>query len=265
MTDQPTAPNNEDPLDLNDTTPGIGHNAPPEPLPFDAEALDKLKVTASSFIEVSDQWLKVDVNSDTLAGQINDQITGLRKLFKRIEDARKAAKKPHTDRARAVDEAFNPIKTRVEKAANRLKPKLAAYAEKKEREAEAERQRLQAEADRAAKEAAMKAMEADRGDSIDAQVEAEQAAKQAEQAAKQAAKKIDTSIKSASGAGRTMATRSRKACTIENVRHLFMHYQHRPEVHDLLQRLANAEANAAGFPEDGKIPGVKIEIKKTIA
>jgi hypothetical protein len=260
---EPTAPTPDDPLGID--TAGMGHNNPPEPLPYDAAVLTDLDSTAKRFVEVSDQWLKVDVTTETLAGQLGDQIDGLRKLFQKIEAARKDAKAPHLAAGTTVDEAFNPIKALVETSANKLKPRLAAYVQQKEREAEVERQRLADEARQAEQAARLAQMEAEKGDSIEAQVEADKAQETAKTAAKVAAKPISTAVKSASGAGRTISSRKRNHCTVTNVRHLFMHFQDNPKVHELLVSLANAEANTAGFPKDGKIPGVTIEEKTTVA
>lgn len=255
---EPTAPKPEDPLGLDN--PGMGHNQPPEPTPYDAEKLAALKNDVARFIEVSDKWLKVDVNTDALASQLADQVNGLRKLFGKIEETRKEEKAPHLTAGNTVDAMFNPLKSKVEAAAEKLKDILGKYAQKKEAETARIRAEKEAEARRAEEEARLAAIDAERGDSIEDQVKADEAAKAAEAKRKEAAKPVNTAIKSASGAGRTMSTRKRKQCTMKNVRHLFMHYQHRQEVADLLLRLANAEANSKDFPEDGTIPGVDITI-----
>jgi DNA repair exonuclease SbcCD ATPase subunit len=269
MTDQPTAPNpstEQDPLGIHEDANGmIGHNNPPEPLAYDPDAMSMLKSTTAAFVEASNLWLKIDITTEELASQLTDQLDGLRKLYKRAEDERTAAKKPHLDRGKAVDEAFNDVKALIQKAANSLKPKLADYVAQKEARLEEERQKKIAEANRIAEEARLKQLEAENANTVESQVEAEKAQKQADKAVKAAAKPVSAAVKSSSGAGRTMSTRTRKVCTVDNIRHLFMHYQDHEQVHELLARLANAEANAAGFPKDGKIPGVTINEVKSIA
>ena len=60
---EPTAPM-DDPLGID--TAGMGHNHPPEPLPYDAAVLTDLESTAKRFVEVSNQWLKVDVTTERI-------------------------------------------------------------------------------------------------------------------------------------------------------------------------------------------------------
>jgi len=257
--DTPTRPNPDaDPLDL------MGHNNPPEVLPYNATTLAELKAKADQFIAVSDEWKDVEITSDTLAGQLLDQVDGLKKRLKDTEKAREEAKKPHLTAGRKVDADFNAVKSLIQSAIDRLQPKLNKYAHDKA-EKERIRQQEDAEAARRAQAAAqMQKAQAQQTGSIKDQHEADQAEQQAQVAIKKS-KPQNTQIKSASGAGRTMATRKRKHAQIVNIRQLFLHYQERPEVQDLLQRLANAEANSAGFPEDGKIPGTDITTKTTLA
>lgn len=266
MTEEPTVPHVEDPLGINDEV-GIGHNNPPEPMPYDETVLAELKDTSKKFVDVSNLWLKADVTTAELAGQLGDQIDGLRKLYKRIDDARTEAKAPYLKNGKTVDDAFNPIKSLVRASAEKLKPKLSIYLAAEEEKAEAEKAEAEKEAQRAEDLARVQKLEADNSGKIEDQVAADEQAKAAAKQVKAAAKPVKVAVKSSSGAGRTISARKRNSCEVTNIRHLFMYYQDREEVHELLLRLANAEANSVGFKKrgDDKIPGVTIKIETSVA
>jgi transcription initiation factor IIE alpha subunit len=259
---QPTLPGTEDEAPGPNPNTGIGGNMGPAYDPIEHQAL---KTNMDAFVKVSDQWAKVDINSDALASQLGDQINGLRKLLKRIEETRVKNKKPYDDRAKEVQEAYRGIMIPLEKALENLKPKLEKFAADKRQKAEAEKAEKEAQAQRAAEQARTKEMDAQNSGSIMGQVEAENAKKEAEAQAKEAAKPIDTSIKSATGAGRTISERTRRTVEIDNIKHLFMHYKDHDLVRETLLRLAVNEANSATFKDGDKIPGTTIGISKTLA
>ena len=108
---------------------GIGHNRPPA---YDLEVLTAHQNTAHEFLKVTKQWLDLEaIKTPEHAEQVTDQIDGLRKLWNKIDKARKAEKKPHDDAAQEVQDAFNPLLTKVKTAGDKLKPKLAAYASRR--------------------------------------------------------------------------------------------------------------------------------------
>lgn len=244
------------------STATIGHNAGP---PFSPEIHEQFTDRASEFIDASQKWLDLpEIAEEAHAQALTDQIDGLRKLFKKVEDARRDAKQPHLDAGKAVDDAFNPIKKRLEACADKLKKKLEPWliAQRKKAEAEERARREAAEAERLAAEEAARKAEAK--NNLAAQFEAEEAQKRAAEAEKLAKQKIDTNAKSATGAGRTIALRTVREVEITNIRLLFMHYQNRPEVADLLQRLAQADMRAADV-DHTKIPGIVVNERQVAA
>lgn len=248
---------------MNDQSPGVGHNGPP---PFDATALAEWDAKVKEFVDASSVWNKMDaIETDEHAGQITDQIDGLRGLFKKVDEARKAEKKPHDDAGKAVQAAYSPLLDKLKKAADKLKPKLAAFAEAKAKaEAEA-RAKAEAEA-KAATEAAEKALkEAEAAGDIGAEAEAEAARKEAEKAQKAAARPVSGGVKSATGAGRTMSLRTVKEVEITNVRVLFMHYQDHPEVAETLRRLATADVRSKDYDPANPVPGITVTERKVMA
>ncbi|MCB1341403.1 MAG: hypothetical protein KDK24_10130 [Pseudooceanicola sp.] len=249
---KPVLPNDTQPAE--EALPPAGHNNPP---PYDLEAFAALTKTADDFLKGADIWRKTDIASEAMAEQLSDMIAGLRKNAKAVEDARVAAKKPHDDASDAVQAAFKPLAERYKRALEVMLAKAKVWVDKKKAE-EAERKRkAQEEADALAAAAKLKEMETAQSGNIDAQLEAERAAKEAEKAQKAASKDVKVGIGSASGAGRTISSRSRKVCTLTAIGAAFLHYRNDPKVAEMLTSLANAEANAKGF--EGDIPGFDIK------
>lgn len=241
----------------------MGGNNPP---PFDKDVLEKHRQAADEFLQATQVWLNLPkIETDEHAKQMTDQIDGLRGLFKKVDAARKDAKAPHDTAGKAVQDAFTPILTKLKKASDALKPKLAEYASEQARIEQARK----AEEERKAREeadAARKALaEAEAAGDIGASVDAEAALKEAEKAQKDATKKSTTSVKSATGAGRTMSLRTVKKVEITNVRVLFMHYQSHPDVADVLHRLATADVRAKDYDPEKPIPGIEIHEEKVMA
>jgi len=228
--------------------------------------LAEFQKKVATFLDASNAWLNVEkIETQAQAEQLNDQITGLRGMFNKVEAARKAAKRPHDDAGAAVQKAFTPLTTKLAKAGTDLKKKLQVYidaeakaAEQRKVEERAEAARLQAEADERARIAAEK-------NDIGAQVDAEEAAKAAGAAVKEAAKEVKVQVGSASGAGRTTAARTQRHVEVLNINVLFMHYRERPEVLEVLKTLATRDVRAKGFdPEVTKIPGINVITRKVV-
>lgn len=239
---------------------GAGHNNPPEPLPYDEAAFLELRQLTSNFVSASDMWTQVQINTEDLAAKLVDQIAGLRKVRNRVEDARTASKAPWIAKGAVVDETFNPLKDLLKTSADTLQKMLQAYQDKMAAEKEAARQEEIRKANAVAEEARRLALDAANSGKIADQVAAEAAEKKAQEVVKAASKPVDTAIRSATGGARTMAARKRKVCTIDKIGQTFLHFRDHPKVAEVLLSLANAEANAAGFPDDGKIPGCTITV-----
>lgn len=248
---------------LDTETAGMGHNNPP---PYDPEVLAAHAAKVDEFLEASRLWLGVkEITTEEHAGQLADQIDGLRGLQKKVDEARKAAKKPHDDAGKAVQEAYNPLIAKLQKAVDYLKPMLGRYAEAKARaEAEAKR-KAEEEARRKAAEAEAELKAAQESNDISAQIDAEEAAKAAEKAQKEAARKTDTGVKSASGAGRTMSMRTVKEVQITNINVLFMALRDEPEVQEVLHRIATRIVRAKGYDhETNPLPGIAPPIERKV-
>lgn len=218
--------------------PPVGHNRPP---PFDPDEVAALKAKVSQFADAAAEWKKAGVTTDEEAAELNDFLAGSRKLFKQVDEARVAAKKPHDDAGKAVQAAFTPILDALERAGKIAKAILTDFAKEKAAKLERERQEKEAAARAAQEEADRLAAQAEARDDIMGQIDAEAAKAEADRLAKEAAKPVKASVGSASGGGRTAALRKTTKARIVNLSQAFMHYRDRPEVSELLVRLANAD------------------------
>lgn len=260
--DAPTLPN----TGTNEPA-GIGHNAPPPEAAYDIAKFLESVEKVNAFIAASDVWVTTPITSEELAGQLTDQISGLSKVGKGVETWRKTNKAVWDAKGQEVQDAAKPILAMIEKAISKLKAPLLAWTQEQQRIADAERQERIRIANEAAAEARRLAMDAERENSIAAQVAAEAAAAAAEKQIKSANKEVKVSAKSGSGGGRTLSTRTRNVCTIDRISQVFAHYRDDPKVAEVLLSLANAEANSKGFKVEvgHSIPGVTITETQSIA
>ena len=236
-----------------ESPPPAGHNNPP---PYDTEKHAELAGRVDKFMSACDEVRAAgDVESEEHAQGLSDLIDGLRGLKKKVEAQKKADKEPHDAAGKVVVAAFSPLEERLDRATKAMLAVMQVWMDKKKAEAEAEKARKAAEAAAARKAAEDAAAKAAASGSIDAEIEAERLAKEAAKATKQAAKDVKVSVGSATGAGRTISTRTVRSAEITNIRALFLRYVDHPRVLEVLQSLANAdvrggeitEANAALF------------------
>jgi len=227
---------------MNDMSPiaGIGHNMAPAPI-----IPDTIRAKVQDFTDGAGAWLDLkELTSNEQAEKATDFVNGARAVWKAVDEARKAAKKPHDDAGKAVQEAFKPLLTKLELAAKKVGELQTAWLRAERDRAEALRRQQEAEADRAAEEAARRAREAEARNDIDGMVEAEAAALRAEKDAKAASKPVAAWAGSATGAGRTVSLRTTWFAEVVNINHAFVAYRDRPEVRELLERLATADVRA---------------------
>jgi hypothetical protein len=243
-------------LDTLNPRAGIGGNNPP---PYDPDVLAELLGRTDEFMRVSTEIRQKHnpIETEAQTQLLTDHISGLRGLKRQVDDARKAAKKPHDDAGNIVQEAFMPVLDRIERAVTAM---LALQTDFLSRKAEEERKRKaeeQARADAARAEAERLAKEAAASGDLDAEAEADRKAKEADDLAKQASRKTKVNAASATGGGRTVGLVKVREAKITNIRLLFLHYHSRPEVAELLTRLANADIRAKDV-DDSLIPGIEI-------
>lgn len=238
--------------------PQAGHNAPP---PYDAEVLESLAQQARDFADAAGAWKEAGpIETSEQAEKANDFLAQGRKLFKSVEDTRKAEKEPHLSAGRQIDKDFKTVTSIVETAAGMVKPLVEAFLKEQQRIADERRREEQRRAaeEAARAEEARKAAEA-RNDAV-GMAEADAAADAAQETAKEAEKASSAKVGSATGAGRTAALRTKKVVTIVNDLAMLRHYRNHPEMKALLMKLAQAEARAGA----AEIPGCEIKEEKVL-
>ena len=278
--------------------PPKDHNNPPEALPMPVlpgeatpEQIERAKQAASApekvndlqaydpaqhaelaahvqvFCDAAGKWLDIGtIQNAEQSERLTDFVTGARDLFKRVEDSRKATKKPWDDLGKQVQDAYAPLASKVKIIAEKMKVIQADWL-KRENARIAEEKRKAEETARAKREAAERAAdEAAARNDISGQVEAEEALKAAQKQENAAAKPAKAQAGSATGAGRKMTTRKTKYARITNLRVCMRYFEREPEVADLLTRLATAAVRRGDITDANKaLAGVDIETKETAA
>lgn len=242
-------------MTTSDALPPRTHNNPP---PYDPAVLDALRPPVQAFAETAGQWLDMgEITSEEEAARLNDFLAGARNLWKEIDEARVAAKRPHDEAAKAVQAAFTPLADVVAKAADKCKPMIAAWLKKKRDEEEAKRRAAAEEAARLKREAEEQARLAAMRNDVVAEAEAEAAAKEAEKAARAAEKEVKVNVGSATGGARTMGLRTYRKARCINAALAFTQFRHDTRVIALLEQLAN-ERLRGSKGEITEIPGFDI-------
>lgn len=229
--------------------------------PFDAGRVALYAANVASFCDACGAWSDLGrIETQDQSERLTDFVAGARGLAKKVEDARKAEKKVHDDRGKAVQAAYSPLLTKLDRVLDLMKNMQADWLRRENARIEAEKAaaaRIAAEEAETAKQAMAAA--AARND-VSGQVDAEQALEDAEKARAAALRDEKARAGSATGGGRTMSLRKTKFAQIDNIRVVYMHFERHPDVFDTLQRLANAAARAGEH-----VPGTTPYEKETAA
>lgn len=241
--------------------PSIGDNKGPA---FNPDVVDEFAAKASEFADAAADWKEAgEIENEEQAEKLSDFLKGAGKLLKDVEARRKLEKQPFLEAGKEVDDAFGVVKDLINRTGKMVKPLLETYMQKKEA---AERAR-QAEAQRKAREEAEAAerarKQAEERNDIVGQQEAEQREAEARTAEVAATKVESAKVGSATGGGKRTSLRTRRFAEITNINQAMLHYRERPEMTDLLLRLANAEIRAAKSP-DVKIPGFAVKEERKL-
>lgn len=238
----------------------IGGNNPP---PYDPEVLAEAQKSVADFNDAAKAWLDLkELETSDQSERLTDFVSGARKVWKKVDDARSTAKKPHDDAGAAVQSAFKPLLDTITKMVDLVKPMQAAWLRKVQKAEEERIAALRREEEAARKAAADAAKAAEAQNDVAAQVNAERLQKEADALAKAAARPAEVKASSATGAGRSMSMRQVREVEIINSLKVFMRYRDNPEVLEALKRVATAEVRKAGWPKDGTIDGTKITVRE---
>jgi hypothetical protein len=234
---------------------------------FSPDKHAELSAHVAVFCDAAGKWLDIkQVQNAEQSERLTDFVTGARGLFKRVDEARKEAKKPWDDLGQMVQDAYTPLTAKLDKLSKAMKAMQADWLSRENARIAKEKAEAEAKA-RAEREAAEKAAaEALARNDISGQVEAEEALKAAQKAEKQAAKPVKAQAGSATGGGRTMSLRKTKHARITNKRVCFAYFMDHPAVDELLERLATAAVRAGDITETNKtLAGVDIYEKEGAA
>lgn len=216
-----------------------------EPPPYDVIAHATLEENVMAFCDACGAWRDLkEITTKEQSERLTDFVTGARGLAKKVEEQRKADKKVHDDRAKAVQAAYVTLAEKLKKSAEIVTNMQAAWLQKENERIAAEQAAARAEAEAKLEEARRRAAAAEARNDVSGEVDAAEELKAAEKEVKATAKAKTAKAGSATGAGRAMSLRTVYSCEITNINHAFMHFRENPEVAGLLIRLANAEVRA---------------------
>ena len=230
---------------MTEQTPGIGHNMPP---------IEEIKQRTDDLIAATDQWLEKvpEIGDEEQAGRASDLLDQLRAEFKAAEKERKAEKQPHLDAGKAVDESYKPITTRLTVAGDAIKKLITPWLQKKQAAEDAARREREEAARKAQVEADCIAAEAEKANSIDTQIAADEARERAEAAQKSA--ETVNKAQTRGDFGRTTTLRTTYRGEVEDWPIALARYSTDPLVREAVEKCIARDVRGGARV----IPGVKI-------
>jgi hypothetical protein len=222
---------------------------------------------ADALVAAADVWSGVsEITSAEQAGRAKDALDQLRAEWNKADAERKAEKKPHDDAAIEVQRRWRPILVMIEAcqdAVGRLHKNWLIREENRLRRERDEAEARAKQAQREAEEAARKAEEA-KAAPVSAKLAAEAAAERARVAAQEAAAIPDRARVKGSYGRPAASLREWWSAEVTDVLKAARHYRDRPELREVLVRLASADARAGvrNAPEGAGIPGCNILSRK---
>lgn len=230
----------------------LGSNNPPEPTPFET-----IKVHVDDLMLEARNWLDGSaVENSGQAKAVARLLDELRQTDRAVTDQRDTERKPHAEAVAAVNNAYKPMLTDVERAAKACKNALTPWLVKLEADRQAEADRLNAEAATQRQEAVTAVRGALGSSDIGAIEDAEELLRAAKRTARAAAR-TDAARSGVEGGERAVSLRSRKTATIMDEVLAIRHYwKTDPDaILEVLQKLANRDARAGRI----SIPGVRVD------
>jgi len=232
---------------------GIGHNLPP--------VIDQARERVAALESAANDWAKACavIEDAETAAQCTDFLDQLLAEHKKWDAQRAAEKKPHDEAAKAVQERWKPLLDKLLLCKGAIEPRHRAWLQRERQRLEAERRQREAEAREAAREAeraqeaARRAVEESKGDVVQSMLAANAAVDAAADASRAAAAvPRRAQVRGALG-GRARSLRETWSAHIVDPDLFYQHVKDRPEVKDVLQRLANAAAR--GGIRNPDLPG----------
>ena len=235
---------------MTDTTAGIGDNL--------GSPIDQMRARVDELIDAANKWLKTvpEITDDEVANRCEGFLGQVAAEEKAAEAARKLANEPHRIAVEANNALFKPLTTRLTTIRDLLKPRLARYLQLKAQRLEDERRRKAAEAAAEQEKARAAAKLAEKNQTVENVVAAQEAADKATAAveARDDAAGQRASVKSEfSQRARSLKTVRRAEVVDQDA--AYRHYRAHQDVRDVLVKLANQDARAKDGP--AVVPGIR--------
>ena len=237
--------------------PGFGDNT--------GTKLDQLRSRVDELIDAANAWLKQvpEITDEELAGKCEGFIGQVAAEEKAAEAARKAANEPHRVAVEANNKIYQPLTLRLTTIRDLLKPKLAKWLQVKRDRLEAERRRKADEAAAEQRRAQEAARLAEKSQTVENVVAAKEAADRATAAveARDDAAAAKATVKGEFSA-RARGLRTVRRAEIVDQDEAYKYYRSRPDVREVLHKLANQDARAKDGP--AAVPGVRFYDEETL-
>ena len=222
-----------------------GKAAEADDLPFDPEKVYGLKLRVRAFADAAGAWKDIRaIRTKEQAERLTDFQRGATALAKQVEEARKADKKIHDERAAAVQVAYKPLGDVLEKIASLMKVMMADWLRAEQARIDAEKAEAKRQADQKAAEAEAERKRAEAANDVVGMIEAEAKRVEAERETKAAEKPAKARADSASGGWRAMSLRTQAYANITSQNAVYMYFREHPRVAEVLQSLADAAIRA---------------------
>lgn len=216
-----------------------GDNSP-RTIDLAAEDIDKE-------IQAADQWASVVAIADAAqADRAKDAVDHLAALWKKYDEQRAAERKPHADAAKAVQERWKPLLSRIETCLATVKRLHDRWLDAENRRLAAARRAAQAEAERLAREAEKAAAKVPDAAPPSAVIKRDEAAAAAKAAADRAAAIPDRARTHGNYGAPARSLRTVWVAEVTDITKAVRVYRDHPEMKDLLGRLATHDIRAAG-------------------
>lgn len=239
----------------------IGHNNPPTEA-HDPALYEKLSTSVENFNTAAAEWIKKGKVEDVETSEkLTDFIAGARKLRQIVDKNRREQKAQWDALGGEVQTAYKTLLDRIDAIAKTPNAMQADWLSRERQRKEQERVEAIRKAAEEKARAEEKLRQAEARTDMAGLADAEKALKDTEKQEKKAQKGVSAKSGSASGGTRSMGLRTIKTAKVTNIARLFTHYRDRPEVEEVLVRLANADLRSPDV-DDSSIPGIEIVMEE---
>ena len=238
--------------------PGSGHNQPPGTV-HDSYAEAELRAEIEKLEPVAASWEASTIDG-TNKGALSDFIQAAKALGKKIDDQRKADKKPFSDAGKAVDQTYNALRDTLEAMVRPLEEKVRARLLEEQRQRDEERRRAEEEAAKAEAEKRRIEEQAAAGDR-DAQGMMNDAALKQTAAQDRAKSLAGKGLASAKGEARAIGLKSWREVEVVDAASAAEFLKVEPELLETLKKLGERRLRAFGKDvplESIDLPGFRV-------